>query len=85
MRVASALVDERIVITIVDDGPGISSENLARVFDPGFTTKGVGVGSGMGLSVAHQALRAQGGAIRIDSASGSGTRVTLELGDVTSP
>jgi signal transduction histidine kinase len=79
VRVTSALRGERVLITVADDGAGMSTDHLSRAFDPGFTTKGVGVGSGMGLSIAHQALSAQGGAIRIDSELGHGTVVTLEL------
>jgi signal transduction histidine kinase len=79
VRITSALQEERLLITIDDDGSGMSTEHLSRAFDPGFTTKGVGVGSGMGLSIAHQALHGQGGAIRIDSELGRGTVVTLEL------
>ena len=66
-------------LEVTDDGIGISSENLPRVFDPGFTTKGVGVGTGLGLSIAYRIVRAHGGDIRLSSALGSGTTVTVEL------
>jgi two-component system NtrC family sensor kinase len=43
-------------IAISDTGVGISDENLPKVFDPGFTTKGVGVGTGLGLSICYKII-----------------------------
>jgi signal transduction histidine kinase len=79
LRITSERRAERVVIVIEDDGEGIAEHQLGRVFDPGFTTRGVGVGAGLGLSIAHRALRAQGGDIRVESRLGQGTSVTLEL------
>ncbi|BAL26470.1 nitrogen regulation protein NR(II) [Azoarcus sp. KH32C] len=72
---------ERVRVEIEDDGEGITEENLARVFNPFFTTRPVGSGTGMGLSVADTIVRRHGGRIEIDSARGRGTtvRVTLPL------
>ncbi len=44
----------KIKISISDTGKGIPEENLGRIFDPGFTTKGVGVGTGLGLSICYK-------------------------------
>ena len=54
-------------------------ENLSRVFDPGFTTKGVGVGTGLGLSICYQIIQDHGGEISIESEVGKGTTVTVSL------
>jgi len=67
------------LIVIEDDGKGIAEKDLTRVFDPGFTTKGVGVGTGLGLSMAHQIMDDHGGRIEVESALGSGTSVKLWL------
>ncbi|HKO48817.1 MAG TPA: ATP-binding protein [Polyangiaceae bacterium] len=69
----------RPTLEIEDTGCGIAKENLSRVFDPFFTTKPVGVGTGLGLSVAHRILRELEGEIHLDSVHGRGTRVLITL------
>jgi signal transduction histidine kinase len=71
-------------IEIEDTGCGIAKENLARVFDPFFTTKPIGVGAGLGLSVAQRIVSELGGEIRIESVHGHGTKVVLALPAATS-
>ena len=60
-------------LTVNDTGHGIEPKNLKRIFDPYFTTKRVGEGSGMGLSVVHGIVKSHGGAISINSEPGKGT------------
>lgn len=68
-------------IAIADTGCGIPAENLKRIFDPFFTSKGVGKGTGLGLSVSHGIVKAHGGAIEVESTPGEGStfRVYLPL------
>ncbi|WP_337876985.1 PAS domain-containing protein [Elioraea sp.] len=66
-------------ISVTDQGEGMSSEVLARAFEPFFTTKGAGKGTGLGLAMVYGFARQSGGEIRIDSAPGAGTTVTLWL------
>jgi two-component system, NtrC family, sensor kinase len=61
-----------IVISVRDDGVGITTEHLPRIFDPFFTTKRVG-GTGLGLSVSYGLLRRYGGDIKVSSEPGRGT------------
>lgn len=68
-----------VQVEIEDDGIGIAAENLSRVRDPFFTTRPVGSGAGMGLSVADTTVRRHGGRLDIDSRVGSGCRVTITL------
>jgi PAS domain S-box-containing protein len=60
-------------LTVNDTGHGIEPKILKRIFDPYFTTKGVGEGSGMGLSVVHGIVKRHGGGISVSSEPGKGT------------
>lgn len=62
-----------------DNGEGIRPENLDKVFEPGFTTRGVGVGAGLGLTVAYQVIQDHQGEIGIKSDRETGTEVSLKL------
>jgi signal transduction histidine kinase len=66
-----------VVITVADNGPGIGSEDMARLFTPYFTTKSRG--HGLGLLIVRRILREHGGDIRIESREGHGTTVCLHL------
>jgi PAS domain S-box-containing protein len=66
-------------IAISDTGAGISRNNLKNVFDPGFTTKGVGVGTGLGLSICYQIIQEHRGEIKVESEEGKGTTFTIVL------
>ncbi len=68
-----------IVVTITDNGCGIPLEQLSRVFEPFFTTRPVGKGSGMGLTVAREAILGAGGSIEIESVVGQGTICRVRL------
>lgn len=66
-------------VVVEDNGCGISPEHLERVFDPFFTTRPVGSGTGLGLSVARDIMTAHRGEILVRSKPGAGTRVTLRF------
>jgi len=71
--------NDRVHLIFEDSGRGISKENLARVFDPGFTTKGVGTGTGLGLSICYQIISDHHGQITVESEPDRGTRFTIIL------
>ncbi len=79
LTISSQQVAGEAVIRISDTGKGIPQENLSRIFDPGFTTKGVGVGTGLGLSISYQIIKKHAGEIECQSQVGSGTTFTLRI------
>jgi signal transduction histidine kinase len=76
---------DRVVVGIVDDGPGIASGDRERIFEPFFTTKEVGQGTGLGLDIVRRLVRHNDGDIEVDSRPGrTEFRVSLPLaGDDT--
>lgn len=70
---------EKIQIKIEDDGAGMSEEAVKRAFVPFFTTKEVGSGKGLGLSMVDGIIQRQGGTVALESTEGKGTSVTITL------
>jgi signal transduction histidine kinase/CheY-like chemotaxis protein len=70
---------EYIGITITDTGRGMDEKTLQRIYEPFFTTKKPGEGTGMGLSVAYGTVKSHGGSISVTSKTGAGTSFTLYL------
>jgi len=71
--------DGRVVVTVRDDGPGISEENRDRLFDPFVSTKPLGVGTGLGLSICYGIVKRYGGEIRVQSLAGEGATFQVLL------
>ncbi|MDC0663773.1 sensor histidine kinase [Marinobacter sp. SS21] len=69
----------QILIHVMDTGGGVPGDIQDRVFDPFFTTRPVGSGTGLGLTVARDTVQAHQGRIRLESAPGKGTRVSIVL------
>jgi two-component system NtrC family sensor kinase len=75
--------DDTLTIEIADTGIGIAPENVAKIYDPFFTTKGVGRGTGLGLAVTYGIVQEHSGHISVESLPGHGTtfRITLPTAD----
>jgi len=77
ITISTSAQDKNVTISIADDGAGISRQNLSKIFDPGFTTKGVGVGTGLGLSICYQIIQNHRGEIKVESNPGQGATFTV--------
>ncbi len=77
LRVHMHVRGEEAIIDVTDEGSGISSEELEKIFDPFFTKRAAG--TGLGLSIVHQIVTSLGGRIDVASTMGSGTTFTVTL------
>ena len=85
LRVTTGVSEGRVRIIFEDNGPGISPDNLSKIFNPFFTTKEVGKGTGLGLSLCYGIISEHGGTITPSSAPGAGATFTIELPITTDP
>ncbi len=69
----------RVIVTVSDNGPGISPQIAAKIFDPFYSTKPVGEGTGLGLSISHGIITEHGGTIRFEKNEDGGSVFTFEL------
>src|SRR6266576_1459968 len=80
IRVGLTQVGNAVRLSVRDEGAGIRPQDLDRIFEPGFTTKPFGEGSGMGLVVVQSVVRNMfAGSVAVDSTVGTGTTVTVTL------
>jgi len=79
IRVRVSATETQATIVVQDEGQGIAPENLRRVFEPFFTTRGVGQGMGLGLTAAYGIVKRYGGTIEVSSEPGLGTTVSIQL------
>jgi signal transduction histidine kinase len=79
IEVRSSLRGDKVIIEVSDNGKGMEPEELEHAFDPFYTTKEVGQGTGLGLFISYNLLQIYQGRIELSSRKGKGTRVTIEL------
>jgi signal transduction histidine kinase/ActR/RegA family two-component response regulator len=79
VQISAEQREDRVLITIKDDGSGMSAETRARLFEPFYTTKPLGKGTGLGLAVSAGLVQAMGGALTFESSEGRGTEARLSL------
>jgi len=79
LTINTRAVDTSLVIDFRDTGEGIAPENIARIYDPFFTTKVARKGTGLGLSVTYGIVQEHGGSIEVRSEPGTGTLFHLEF------
>ncbi len=71
--------DQGVAVAVIDTGHGIPKENLEKIFEPFFSTKAPGEGTGLGLFVTREIVDKLGGSMTVDSRVGRGTRFTVQL------
>ncbi|MBM3262279.1 MAG: response regulator [candidate division Zixibacteria bacterium] len=79
IRIATRLQDDQVIIDLIDNGPGIDDEHIARLFEPFFTTKEFGKGIGLGLSICYGIIKEHQGDIRVTHTEGGGATFTILL------
>lgn len=71
--------DDEVLVEVEDSGSGVAPENLDRIFEPGFTTRGARISMGLGLAIARQIIDRHTGRITVRSAPGAGTTFAVRL------
>jgi signal transduction histidine kinase len=71
--------ENRVYITVSDNGNGIPQKIIDKIFQPFFTTKPTGEGTGLGLSLSYDIVKAHGGEIKVESKEGEGTEFIIQL------
>lgn len=79
VSISTKRIKDKLEISVADNGTGISSKVLAKVFQPFFTTKPTGKGTGLGLSLSYDIVKAHQGEIKIETKDGEGTRFVVLL------
>ncbi len=79
LTIQTLVRDGILEVTFIDTGKGIAPEHLSKIFDPGYTTKGAGVGTGLGLALCYRIVEKHQGHIQVESTVGQGTRFTIRL------
>ena len=77
IEITTKITEKGVTVEIADTGSGISPENLPKIYDPFFTTKEVGKGTGLGLAVSYGIIQEHLGQIKVESEPGNGTKFCL--------
>jgi two-component system, NtrC family, sensor kinase len=77
--VSTTNLGNHVEIRVKDNGPGIPADIVDKVFQPFFTTKPTGSGTGLGLSLAYDIVKAHSGEMKVDSEQGEGSEFTVIL------
>jgi CheY-like chemotaxis protein len=79
LKVSIARAGDSVRVSVIDDGVGISPENISKIFDPFFTTKRPGGGAGLGLTISMAVAKEHGGRIEVSSVPGQGATFDVLL------
>ncbi len=79
VSVSTKKIKDKVVLTVMDNGNGIPQKIIDKIFQPFFTTKPTGQGTGLGLSLSYDIVKAHGGEIKVDTKQNEGSNFILEL------
>jgi two-component system NtrC family sensor kinase len=79
IKLSASIISQKLHIAVADNGQGIAEENLSKIFEPFFSTKGIGEGSGLGLAICYGILQKHSGQITVQSKLNSGTTFEMIL------
>jgi signal transduction histidine kinase/ligand-binding sensor domain-containing protein len=79
ISVATKKINNKVEITVKDNGNGIPQNIADKIFQPFFTTKPTGVGTGLGLSLSYDIIKAHGGEIKVETKEGEGSEFIIQL------
>ncbi|HSZ86396.1 MAG TPA: ATP-binding protein [Puia sp.] len=79
ISISTGRIDNKIVLTVMDNGNGIPQKVIDKIFQPFFTTKPTGEGTGLGLSLSYDSIKAHGGEIKVETKEGEGTEFIIQL------
>jgi two-component system NtrC family sensor kinase len=77
--ISSCVENDQVIIIIKDNGIGMSDETIKKIFDPFFTKKSSGQGTGLGMSISYTIIKNHHGEIRVESTEGIGSQFTIIL------
>ncbi len=79
MSVSIKKINDKVEIRVKDNGNGIPQKVLDKIFQPFFTTKPTGQGTGLGLSLSYDIIKAHGGEIKVETTEGDGSEFIIQL------
>ena len=77
--ISTKKMGDKVLISVRDNGPGIPKKVLDKIFQPFFTTKPTGQGTGLGLSLSYDIIKSHGGEVKVETKEGEGTQFTIIL------
>jgi len=79
VSVSTKRIGDKVFVSVKDNGDGIPQKILDKIFQPFFTTKPTGQGTGLGLSLSYDIIKAQGGEIKVETKEGEGSEFIIQL------
>jgi len=79
VSVSTRKCENRVIITVSDNGSGIPQKIVDKIFQPFFTTKPTGEGTGLGLSLSYDIIKAEGGEIKVETKEGKGSEFIIQM------